>query len=334
MPEPLLLIVVIIIIALIFDFGNGINDAANSVATVVATGTLTIRTAVILAAIMNFAGVFLFTTAVATTIAKGIVSPSFISAYVILAGLIGAIAWTYGTTYLGLPISVSHALIGGMVGAAVVKAGFHAVIFSGLSKVVLFIFIAPLLGMVLSSVFAVLVMWIFRKAHPSRTKGLFRKLQILSASVYSLSHGTNDAQKTVGIISILLFSSGYLGAQFHIPWWVIILSYTTISLGTLAGGMKVIKTMGQRITKLQPVDGFCAETAGAGTILMCSFLGIPVSTTHVIAGSIMGVGSVKRFGAVRWIMARRILAAWVLTIPVSAAIGAFSYFLISLLPAA
>ncbi|MCP3685603.1 MAG: inorganic phosphate transporter [bacterium] len=330
MPDPLSLVIVVILIALVFDFGNGLNDAANAVATVVATGTLSLKAAVLLSAVMNFAGAFLFSVAVATTIAKGIVHPEVVTIYIVLGGLIGAIAWTYGATHFGIPISVSHALIGGFAGSGIIGAGFSAINSAGLFKVAAFIFIAPLVGLFGGSMFMVLVFWIFRKVPPNRTKGLFRKMQLVSASIYSLGHGTNDAQKTIGIISILLFSAGYLGSELYIPWWVIILSYGTIAAGTLVGGWKVIKTMGTKITKLQPVDGFCAETSGATVILGCSYFGIPVSTTHVIAGSIMGVGSVKRTSAVRWTVARNIAWAWVITIPAAGAMGALSYGVISL----
>ncbi|MBI2654575.1 inorganic phosphate transporter [Candidatus Woesearchaeota archaeon] len=330
MLEVPLVVIVAVIIALIFDFGNGLNDAANSISTIVATRVMNMRQAVLLAAIGNFIGAFVFGVAVATTIGKGLIEPSAVNSYVILAGLIGAVFWVYLTTYFGLPISASHSLIGGYIGSAIAASGLKAVIFSGVAKVVIFIFVAPILGMMGGFLFQLLMFHIFKKAEPFKVNKYFRKLQILSSSVYSIGHGTNDAQKTMGIISILLFSAGLLGKEFYIPFWVILLSYTTIALGTLVGGWKVVKTMGMRITKLQPVNGFCAETAGASVIIGSTILGIPVSTTHIISGSIMGVGALKRVSAVRWGIARNILRAWILTIPMSALVGGLSYLIIKL----
>ncbi len=328
MPD-LILVIVAIVIALAFDFGNGINDAANSIATVVATRVLSLRAAVLLAAVGNFSGIFVFGVAVATTIAKGIVDTSVVSVYMIIAGLIGSILWVYGSSYLGVPVSASHALIGGLVGSAISAAGLEAILFSKLFKIAAFIFVAPLLGMLGGFLFLVLIMWIFKKVNPNRVNKYFKRLQLISAFSYSLSHGANDAQKTMGIIAIVLFSAGYLGGEFYIPMWVILASYTTIALGTLIGGKKVIKTVGMKLTNLKPVSGFCAETAGAITIMGCSTAGIPVSTTHVISGSIAGVGTVRRLSAVRWSIAKNIVWAWIWTMPVSAAVGYITYWMVS-----
>ena len=328
MPE-LVLVVVAIIIALAFDFGNGLNDAANAIATVVATRVLSLRMAVLMAAIGNFSGVFVFGVAVATTIGKGLIDPSIVDVYIIISGLIGAILWVYGASYLGLPVSASHALIGGFVGSAVVAAGLKAILLGGVFKVAAFIVVAPLLGMLGGFLFQVIILWISRKTNPSKVNKHFKKLQLVSAFSYSLSHGANDAQKTMGIIAIVLFSAGYLGGEFYIPFWVIMASYTTIALGTLAGGSRVIKTLGLKLTDLKPVNGFCAETAGAATIIGCSLAGIPVSTTHVISGSIAGVGSTRRLSAVRWGIARNIVWTWVFTIPASAFVGGVLYYGVS-----
>ena len=277
-----------------------------------------------------FAGVFFFGVAVANTIAKGLVNPAVVDVYVILGGLVGSIFWVYFTTYKGLPVSASHALIGGFVGAALVKAGTSSLIFSGITKVLIFIVFAPLLGMAGGFIFFTLIMWIFRKTNPSKINKYFKKLQLISASSYAITHGANDAQKTMGIIAVLLFSSGFLGSEFFVPVWVIYASYIVISLGTFAGGWKVIKTMGMRLTKLRPVHGFCAESAGALVLAFTSSTGIPVSTTHVIAGSITGVGATRRLSAVRWNLARKIVYAWILTIPAAATVSGISYYLISL----
>jgi len=328
MPD-LVLVVAAIIIALAFDFGNGLNDAANAIATVVATRVLSLRAAVLMAAIGNFSGVFVFGVAVATTIGKGLIDPSVVTVYIIISGLIGAILWVYGASYLGLPVSASHALIGGFVGSAVVAAGLKAVLLGGMFKIVAFIVVAPLLGMVGGFLFQVIIFWVFRKINPSKVNKYFKRLQLASAFSYSLSHGANDAQKTMGIIAIVLFSAGYLGAEFHVPFWVIISSYTVIALGTLVGGRRVIKTLGMKLTNLKPVNGFCAETAGAATIIGCSLAGIPVSTTHVISGSIAGVGTTRRVSAVRWGIARKIVWAWVFTIPASAFVGGALYYGVS-----
>ncbi len=325
-----MLVVFTVILALIFDFGNGLNDAANAIATVVATRALPLWGAVLLAAIGNFLGVFIFGVAVATTIAKGLVDTEIVTVYVILGGLVGSILWVYFATYKGLPISASHSLIGGFIGAAFAKAGLGSLQLAGIFKVLIFIVIAPVLGMIGGFIFFALIMWIFRRADPKKVNRWFRRLQLISATSYSITHGANDAQKTMGLIAILLFSSGFLGEEFFVPLWVIIASYTVIALGTLAGGWKVIKTMGMKLTKLRPVHGFCAESAGSLVLAFTSIMGIPVSTTHVIAGSIAGVGATRRFSAVRWSLARNIVWAWILTIPAAATISGVSYFFISL----
>ncbi|MBS3109753.1 inorganic phosphate transporter [Candidatus Woesearchaeota archaeon] len=326
----LILVIIIILVALIFDFGNGVNDAANAVSTVVATGVLSLRAAVLMSAFFNFAGAFVFGVAVAKTIGKGIIDSNLVTPYVVLASLCGAIFWVYLMTRKGFPISVSHSLIGGLVGVGLAKAGLKSIIYSGVTKVVIFIFVAPLLGLVGAMLFSAIVFHFSRNSDPRKVNKHFRWLQLISASVYSLGHGTNDAQKTMGIIAILLFSAGYLSGEFYVPFWIVLLSHGTIALGTLIGGRKVIHTMGHKITKLRPVNGFCAETAGASVIIGATQFGIPVSTTHVIAGSIMGVGAAKRVSAVRWGVANKILWSWILTIPVSAAVAALSYLVISL----
>jgi len=326
----LILVIIIIVLALIFDFGNGFNDAANSVSTVVATRVLSLRNAIILAAFSNFIAAFIFGVAVATTIGKGIIDPSVVTLWIIFSGLIGAIIWVYVTTFLGLPISASHSLIGGYLGAGLVAVGISGVLWTGVLKVVLFIVIAPLVGLIVAYLLFIAVLLFVYRIKISKIDKYFKKLQLISVFVYSLSHGTNDAQKTMGIIAITLFTAGLLGTTFHVPFWVIIASHLTIATGTLAGGKRVIKTMGLQITKLKPIHGFCAETAGAGTIIACSILGIPVSTTHVISGAIIGVGTTKRFSAVRWIVARKIAWAWIFTIPISASIGALTYYVVSI----
>ncbi|MBI2972092.1 MAG: inorganic phosphate transporter [Candidatus Aenigmarchaeota archaeon] len=326
----LVLIGFIIAIALIFDFINGFHDAANAISTVVATNVLTPRQAVLLAAFWNFVGMFFFGVAVATTIGKGIISPSASTVAVIFSGLVGAIAWNIITWYFGLPTSSSHALIGGFAGAAVASAGFGVLLWEGITKTLTFMALAPLIGFAVAGLFSIAVLNLSRNAVPLRANARFRKLQLLSSSLYSLGHGTNDAQKTMGIIAILLFSSG-ITSEFHVPLWVIFLSHAAIALGTYAGGWRIVKTMGKRITKLKPVDGFCAESAGSTVLIGTAVTGIPVSTTHVISGSIMGVGTVKRVTSVRWTVARTMFVAWVLTIPVAALIGAGAYLLVSLL---
>jgi PiT family inorganic phosphate transporter len=322
------LVVFIILVALTFDFLNGFHDAANSIATVVSTRVLSPNKAVAWAAIFNFVAAFVLGTHVANTIGNGMIDLKVVTQEVILAGLVGAIAWNLITWYYGLPVSSSHALIGGYGGAAIAKAGYGAILASGWTKTLLFIVLAPLIGLILGFALMVAVTWIVRRWRPSRIDRHFRKLQLLSAAAYSLGHGGNDAQKTMGIITGLLVTSGYL-AHFKVPVWVILLSQAAIALGTLFGGWRIVKTMGTKITKLQPIGGFCAETAGAVTLMGATLAGIPVSTTHTITGAIIGVGSTRRLSAVKWGVAGRIVWAWLLTIPISAAISAVAYFLIS-----
>ncbi|HOX77910.1 MAG TPA: inorganic phosphate transporter [Bacteroidales bacterium] len=323
-------VIIAIVIALLFDFLNGMNDAANSIATVVSTKVLPPLVAVVWAAFFNFAAVFFFGVHVATTIGKGIVEPAIINEFVILAALVGSVVWVYVCTNLGLPISVSHALIGGLIGPALVIGGKSVLVSSGIIKVALFIVLSPLIGLILGYFLMILTMLVFHWTSPRKVDHLFRGLQLVSSAIFSIGHGTNDAQKTMGIISVLLFSTGRLGPEFHVPTWVIIASYSAISLGTLAGGWKVIKTLGLNLTALKPVHGFCAETAGAITIIGSSLAGIPVSTTHTITGSIMGVGMTRRLSAVRWGVVGKIVMAWVLTIPGTIILSAALYYIISL----
>ncbi len=318
----LTLVIAVIALALLFDFLNGMNDAANSIATVVSTGVLSPKLAVAWAAMFNFIAAFGFGVKVATTVGKGIVHIDIVDPWLILAALVGAVAWTHLCTRMGLPISVSHALIGGLAGAGVAKAGWSALVVPGVVKVAVFIVLSPLIGMVLGFVLMVAVYWIFQRTRVQSVDRMFRIGQLVSSGAYSLGHGLNDAQKTMGVITVLLFSSGYLKGEFHVPIWVILACYTVISLGTLTGGWRVVHTMGVRLTKLRPVNGFCAETAGAISLFIASFAGIPVSTTHTIAGSIAGVGSTTRVSAVRWGVASRIVWAWVLTLPTTALVGA------------
>ena len=318
-------VIFIILLALVFDFYNGMNDAANSIATIVATRVLTPFQAVAWAAFFNFVAAFLFGVSVAATIGKGIVDVNIVDNYVILSGLVGAIILTATATHFGLPISVSHSIIGGYGGAGVAKAGFGALIMSGYSKVVIFIFAAPIIGLIMAYVFSVITLWIVRNMQPRKVDKYFRKLQLVSAALYSLSHGSNDAQKTIGIITVVLFTNRLLGDTFHVPFYIILLSYSVIAFGTLVGGWKVIKTLGMRVTKLNPFGGFSAETSAGLTIIGATILGIPVSTTHTITGSIIGVGSVKGLSAVRWGVAKNILWAWVLTIPLSAIFAMITY---------
>jgi PiT family inorganic phosphate transporter len=318
------LLVAIILIALVFDFLNGFHDAANSIATVVSTRVLSPQVAVAWAAFFNFVAAFVLGTGVAKTIGKGMIDISVVSEEVILAGLIGAIFWNLVTWYYGIPVSSSHALVGGYAGAAVAKAGFEALIPGGWTKTLIFIVAAPVIGLLLGLALMIAVTWIFRRYRPTRLDRLFRKLQLVSAGLYSLGHGGNDAQKTMGIITGLLLASGYL-TEFHVPLWVVLISHFAIAMGTLFGGWRIVKTMGTKITKLQPVGGFCAETAGAITIVGATFAGIPVSTTHTITGAIMGVGATRRLSAVKWGVAGRILWAWILTIPIAAAVAAAAY---------
>jgi PiT family inorganic phosphate transporter len=320
-------IIFLIVLALVFDFLNGFHDSANSIATVVSTRVLSPRLAVLWAAFFNFIAFLFMGLHVANTIGKGIVDVGIVDPYIILATLTGACVWDIITWYLGLPTSSSHALIGGLVGAALVKAGSAALVAKGIIKTVAFIFISPTVGLVLGLVIGISVYRAFRKATPRRVDHLFRKGQLVSAALYSLGHGGNDAQKTMGIISVLLFSAGLLGDKFYVPFWVVIACQAAIALGTMFGGWRIVKTMGQKIAKLRPVDGFCAETGAACTLYVATFLGIPVSTTHTITGAIMGVGSLRRLSAVKWGVAGRIVWAWILTIPGAAAISAITYFI-------
>ena len=325
------LVVFIVIVALVFDFINGFHDAANSIATVVSTRVLTPLQAVVWAAFFNFVAAFGFGVQVATTVGKGVVEPAIVDQWVILAGLAGAIFWDLITWYWGLPTSSSHALIGGFAGAAVIKAGFGSLVPAGLIKIGVFMVLAPLIGMTMGFVLMVITINIFKNATPGRVDKVFRRGQLLSAAAYSLGHGTNDAQKTMGIIAVLLFTTGHLGAEFYGPFWVILSAHAAMGLGTMAGGWRIVKTMGMRITKLRPVGGFCAETAGAITLIGTAIGGIPVSTTHTITGSIMGVGATQRFSAVRWGVAGRIITAWIVTIPASAAVAALAWWVLRLL---
>ena len=330
MDSNLLAVVALILVALIFDFINGFHDAANSIATVVSTRVLTPGKAVVWAAFFNFVAAFTFGTAVAKTVGSGLVDISIVSFAVIFAGLMGAIVWDLITWYYGLPTSSSHALIGGYAGAAVTKAGWGAIILSGWTKTLIFIVLAPLIGMSLGFLLMVAILWIFRSTSPGRVDHWFRRLQLVSAAAYSLGHGGNDAQKTMGIIAGALVAGGYLtldNGQLPIPLWVVLAAHAAIALGTLSGGWRIIHTMGSKITKLQPVGGFAAETAGAISLFTATHLGVPVSTTHTITGAIIGVGSIRRLSAVRWGVAGKIVWAWVLTIPASAFIAALVYWL-------
>jgi inorganic phosphate transporter, PiT family len=328
--DPILLATLgLIAVALIFDYINGFHDAANSIATIVATRVLTPGQAVVWAAGFNFLAAFGFGTAVAKTVGSGMIDLDVVTSAVIFGGLMGAIIWDLITWYVGLPTSSSHALVGGYAGAAIAKAGFGSLIVSGWTKTLIFIVLAPLMGMALGFLLSVVSLWMFRGFSPARVDKWFRRLQLVSAALYSLGHGTNDAQKTMGIIAGVLFTAGYL-QTFDIPFWVIISAHVAIALGTLSGGWRIVHTMGSKITKLQPFGGFSAETAGAITLFVASGLGVPVSTTHTITGAIVGVGSVRRLSAVRWGVAQRIVWAWVLTIPASAIIAALVYELLAL----
>lgn len=321
-------IVLLILLALAFDFLNGFHDSANSIATVVSTRVLSPRLAVIWAAFFNFIAFLFFGLHVANTIGKGIIDIAIIDNGVIFGTLVGACGWNIITWLFGLPTSSSHALIGGMIGSALVKAGSGSLVWSGIIKTVSFIFISPVAGLILGLFLGVLVYWIFRKSVPVKVDHIFRKGQLLSAALYSLGHGGNDAQKTMGIIASLLFSAGLLGPKFHIPFWIVLSCHAAIALGTMFGGWRIVKTMGQKVAKLKPIDGFCAELGASIMLFVSSGLGVPVSTTHTITGSIMGVGSIKRLSAVKWGVAGRIVWAWILTIPCSAAISALAYIII------
>ena len=321
------IVVALVLVALAFDFMNGFHDAANSIATVVSTRVLKPYQAVMLAAVFNVVALFVFQLKVATTIGRGIIDQGIVDHYLIFGALIGAIAWNIITWYYGIPSSSSHALIGGLVGAAVAKAGTWALVPAGLLKTIAFIFVAPLLGMLLGALLMLAVAWLFVRSSPSKVDRWFRRLQLVSASLYSLGHGGNDAQKTIGIIWMLLIAAGYLGASDPVPVWVIAACYITIGLGTAFGGWRIVKTMGQRITKLKPVGGCCAETGGAIMLFVATALGIPVSTTHTITGSIVGVGAAQNVSAVRWGVAGNLVLAWILTIPCSAFIAGGAWYL-------
>ena len=321
-------IVALVALALLFDFMNGFHDAANSIATVVSTGVLRPTQAVVFAAICNVIAIFIFHLSVAATVGKGIAHPDVIDVYVVFGALSGAITWNIITWLYGIPSSSSHALIGGIVGAVLAKAGPSALVMSGILRTVTFIFVSPLLGYVLGSLMMVIVAWTCRRVSPIRIDRWFRRLQLVSAGAYSLGHGGNDAQKTIGIIWMLLVSTGYAAStDTHPPTWTIVACYFAIGAGTMFGGWRIVKTMGQRITKLKPVGGFCAETGGAMTLFLATALGVPVSTTHTITGAIVGVGSVQRASAVRWGVAGSIVWAWILTIPASALVAAIAYWL-------
>jgi len=317
----------LIVVALAFDFMNGFHDAANSIATVVSTRVLKPYQAVLMAALFNFVAVFVFQLSVATTVGKGIIDQGIVDHYLVFGALTGAISWNFITWWYGIPSSSSHALIGGLVGAAVAKAGTWALIPAGILKTVAFILISPIVGMLFGAFLMLLTAWLFVRATPSRVDRWFRRMQLVSASLYSLGHGGNDAQKTIGIIWMLLIASGSLGAKDPVPMWVVAACYVTIALGTAFGGWRIVKTMGQRITKLKPVGGFCAETGGAAMLFMATVFGIPVSTTHTITGAIVGVGTAQNVSAVRWGIAGNIVWAWVLTIPCSAFIAGLAWWL-------
>ena len=321
------IVVMLVVLAIAFDFMNGFHDAANSIATVVSTGVLRPVHAVMFAAFFNFIAIFIFHLSVAATVGKGIVQPGVVDTHVVFGALVGAISWNLLTWYYGIPSSSSHALIGGIVGAVIAKAGVGQLIASGIVKTVAFIFVSPFLGYLLGSLMMVAVAWLFRRTRPGRVDKWFRRLQLVSAGAYSLGHGGNDAQKTIGIIWMLLIATGYTAASDAAPpLWVIVSCYVAIAVGTMFGGWRIVKTMGQKITKLKPVGGFCAETGGALTLFIATGLGIPVSTTHTITGAIVGVGSTQRASAVRWGVAGNIVWAWILTIPASALVAALGYW--------
>jgi len=330
--DPTIIAVIIIMLALLFDFLNGMNDAANSIATIVSTRVLTPRFAVAWAAFFNLVAAFGFGVGVAKTIGKGVVSPEVLSLWFVLAVLLGAIGWTYTCTKMGLPISVSHALVGGIIGAGLVKGGVKVLVMKSIIKIAAFIILSPLIGFFLGIFFSIVTTWIFRRWSPWRVDRLFRIGQLLSSALFSLGHGANDAQKTMGIIVMVLVAAGWQEG-FHVPLWVILSCHFAIALGTLLGGWRVVKTMGMRVTKLIPVSGFCAEAAAAASIIGTSLGGIPVSTTHTITGGIIGVGSLRRLSAVKWGVAGNIVVAWVLTLPGSASISALAYLALKALGA-
>ena len=328
MQAALWVVMLLVALALAFDFMNGFHDAANSIATVVSTGVLRPTQAVVFAAFFNFVAIFIFHLSVAATVGKGIVEPGVVDTHVVFGALLGAITWNLITWYYGIPSSSSHALIGGIVGAVIAKTGAGSLVAGGIFKTVIFIFISPLLGFLLGSLMMVLVANVFRRVPPSRIDRWFRRAQLVSAGAYSLGHGGNDAQKTIGIIWMLLIATGYAAADAAAPpTWTIVSCYAAIALGTMFGGWRIVKTMGQKITKLKPVGGFCAETGGAITLFLATALGIPVSTTHTITGAIVGVGATKRASAVRWGVAGTIVWAWIFTIPASAFVAAVAYWI-------
>jgi PiT family inorganic phosphate transporter len=325
--SALWVIILLVFLALAFDFMNGFHDAANSIATVVSTGVLRPGQAVLFAAFFNFLAIFIFHLSVAATVGKGIVQPGIVDTHVVFGALIGAITWNFITWYYGIPSSSSHALIGGIVGAVIGKAGTDALISTGILKTVVFIFVSPLLGFLLGSLMMLLVAWVCRRATPSKVDRWFRRLQLVSAGAYSLGHGGNDAQKTIGIIWMLLIATGFVtSVDTSPPAWTVVSCYLAIGAGTMFGGWRIVKTMGQRITKLKPVGGFCAETGGAITLFLATAMGIPVSTTHTITGAIVGVGSAQRASAVRWGVAGNIVWAWIFTIPASAFVAIVAYW--------
>jgi PiT family inorganic phosphate transporter len=325
---PLATLILLVVIALVFDFMNGFHDAANSIATVVSTGVLRPHYAVAWAAFFNFVAIFIFHLKVAATVGKGIVDPGAIDQYVIFGALIGAIIWNLITWYYGIPSSSSHALIGGMIGATIAKAGVDPLVMKGIVRTVTFIFVSPVLGMLLGGLIMVAVSWICLRSAPRKVDRWFRRLQLVSSAAYSIGHGSNDAQKTMGIIWLLLISAGVTAADSSMPpSWVIVSCYVAIAMGTMFGGWRIVKTMGQKITKLRPVGGFAAETGGAITLFMASGFGIPVSTTHTITGAIVGVGSAQRVRAVRWGLAGNIVIAWIVTMPAAATMAALAYYL-------
>ena len=319
------LLVFLVAVALVFDFLNGLHDAANSIATIVSTRVLPARYAVIWAAFFNFIAFLFFGLHVAQTVGKGIIHPDVVSDAVIFGALGGAITWNVVTWLAGIPSSSSHALIGGLLGAGIAKAGFDPIVWSGVWKTVAGIVVSPGLGFALALVLVLIVSWVFRRTTPALADGAFRKLQFVSASLYSLGHGGNDAQKTMGIIAVLLYAHGGLSGPFHVPMWVVLSCQAAMALGTLAGGWRIVHTMGSKITRLSPQQGFCAETGGAITLFLATSIGVPVSTTHTITGAIVGVGAARRVSAVRWNLATGIVWAWVITMPISAAMGALFY---------
>jgi len=321
-------VVFIIFVALVFDFTNGIHDSANSIATIVSTRTLTPRQAVIWAAFFNFIAFLIFGTGVAKTIGSGMIDIKVVTPVVVLAGLVGAILWNLITWYLGLPTSSSHALIGGYAGAAIAKAGHSVILVAGWYKTIVFIALAPIIGLLLGVIFMIVSSWLVHKKPVNVVSVWSRRMQIVSAALYSLGHGGNDAQKTMGIITSLLFSAGLI-SKFDIPLWVVLAAQFSIAMGTLMGGWRIVRTMGQKITRLKPLDGFCAETASAGSIFLATYLGVPVSTTHVITGAVSGVGAARRFSCVRWGVTLRIVWAWIFTIPAAATIGAATFVILN-----